>query len=343
MGIKGLRTFLKKEFKDESLEERVSFDYFANKVIAVDASIYICKFKVVYKDSFAEALINFIVALLESKIIPVFIFDGNAPEEKSNEKRKRAEKKKATISRIEKLENDLKIYLDTKIISDDLKDINSKVFQSKLSINTFSFNRVSEYISKLRSNMFELNNNDFEVLKELLTIFGVQYFTAPGEGELFCSQLVKNGLADAVLTEDTDVLASGSYVMVCDVNLRLKEFTLIRLEKILEKLGLNQNSFLDFCIMLGTDFNENIPRVGPVKSLKYIKEYGSLENIEKTIDVSCLYYQRTRAIFTENPTKDTMKDFDLKVTSKVNYDQLEEQINKCRLKTSLDNIKFRLQ
>jgi 5'-3' exonuclease len=337
MGIKGLRTFLKKEFKDESLEERVPFNYFANKVIAVDASIYICKFKVVYKDFFEEALINFIVSLLESKIIPVFIFDGNAPEEKTNEKRKRAEKKKANISRIEKLENDLKIYLDTKIISDDLREINSKVYQSKLSLNAFCVDRVSDYVTKLRSNIFELNNQDFEILKELLTVFGIQYFTAQGEGELLCSKLVKNGLADAVLTEDTDVLASGSHVMLCDANLKLKEFTLIKLEKILEKLDLNQESFLDFCIMLGTDFNENIPRVGPVKSLKYIKEYSSLENVEKQIDVSCLSYQRTRKIFTDE------EEFELKLVSKnVDYEKLEKRVLENRLRTSLDNIKFRL-
>jgi 5'-3' exonuclease len=182
-----------------------------------------------------------------------------------------------------------------------------------------------------------LNNQDFEILKELLTVFGIQYFTAQGEGELLCSKLVKNGLADAVLTEDTDVLASGSHVMLCDANLKLKEFTLIKLEKILEKLDLNQESFLDFCIMLGTDFNENIPRVGPVKSLKYIKEYSSLENVEKQIDVSCLSYQRTRKIFTDE------EEFELKLVSKnVDYEKLEKRVLENRLRTSLDNIKFRL-
>jgi 5'-3' exonuclease len=337
MGIKGLRSFLKKEFNDGYFEEHVPFSNFADKMIAVDASIYICKFKVIYKDLFEDALINFIVSLLEAKIVPVFIFDGVSPKEKSIEKRRRAEKKEANIARIERLEKDLRVYHETKFVSDALKDINEKVFQSKLTPGSFCFSKVSDYVAKLRSNILDLTNNDFETLRELLAIFGVSYFTANGEGEMLCSNLVKRGIVDAVLTEDTDVLASGSHTMLCDANLKSKEFTMIKLDTIIEKLELSRESFLDFCIMLGTDFNDNIPRVGPVKSLKYIKEYKSLDALEKVIDVSTLSYPHSRKIFTQEEDLP-----EIQRSNSVDYGKLESRIRENRLRASVENIKSRL-
>ena len=42
---------------------------------------------------------------------------------------------------------------------------------------------------------------------------------------------------------------------------------------------LDSKSFLDFCVLMGTDASPRIPGVGPARAYKAIKQYGSIEAI----------------------------------------------------------------
>ncbi|KAL8685438.1 MAG: hypothetical protein Q9218_007761, partial [Villophora microphyllina] len=53
------------------------------------------------------------------------------------------------------------------------------------------------------------------ITKQLLQLFGVPYHTAPGEAEAECALLQKEGIIDAVLSEDVDTMMFG-----CTVQLR---------------------------------------------------------------------------------------------------------------------------
>ncbi|KAI4107378.1 MAG: hypothetical protein LQ345_007148 [Seirophora villosa] len=53
------------------------------------------------------------------------------------------------------------------------------------------------------------------ITKQLLDVFGFPYHTAPGEAEAECALLQKEGLVDAVLSEDVDTMMFG-----CTVHLR---------------------------------------------------------------------------------------------------------------------------
>lgn len=46
-----------------------------------------------------------------------------------------------------------------------------------------------------------------------------------------------------------------------------------------DSLQLDQNRFIDFALLLGTDFSQRIKNVGPARALKFIREYGSIERI----------------------------------------------------------------
>jgi flap endonuclease-1 len=46
-----------------------------------------------------------------------------------------------------------------------------------------------------------------------------------------------------------------------------------------EVLQLTRASFVDFALLLGTDFSQRIKNVGPARALKFIKEHGSIERI----------------------------------------------------------------
>ena len=352
MGIKGLRDLLKKQLS--SYEERVPMKDFENKKIVVDASLFICMYKAARKEMYEEAFMTLFVALLEHNIHPTFVFDGKSPKEKNNEKKKRAEKKDASIVRVKKLESALEEYNKTGKISQDLHDISGKVRSTQIigkgASVEFSTSKVKQYIEKLRGNILHITDADFKNVQEILTMFGIPYITAAGEAEILCAELVKRGLADAVMTKDTDVLACCVPIMLYDVDLGTKEFTQIRIETILSGLELDKESWLDLCIMCGTDFNNNIPRVGPVTSLNYIKKYKTIEAIGESVtkvdrqtkqkvklDISVLAHEKTRELFgcDDVPEK-------LEPRTKPDFEKIEQRVSDRRLKISITTIRRRL-
>jgi 5'-3' exonuclease len=352
MGIKGLRDLLKKQLP--LYEEKVSMKDFENKRIVVDASLFICMYKAARKEMYEEAFITLFITLLEYNIHPTFVFDGQSPKEKSNEKKKRAEKKDASIARVKKLENDLEKYNKTGDISQDLHDISGKIRSTQIiRKNTsvdFSASKVKQYIEKLRGNILHVTEADFKNIQELLTMFGIPYITAAGEAEILCAELVKRGLADAVMTKDTDVLACCVPVMLYDVDLTTKEFTQIKIETILSGLELDEASWLDLCIMCGTDFNDNIPRVGPVTSLNYIKKYKNIEAIGESVtkidrqtkqkiklDISVLAHEKTRELFSCDNVPEKLEP-----TTKPDLEKIERNILDKHLKISFTTIRRRL-
>jgi 5'-3' exonuclease len=342
MGIKGLRDLLKKQ--SFTYENKVPMRDYEFKKIVIDAPFFICMYKAARKELYDDAFIQLFTCLLENNIHPTFVFDGKSPSEKNEEKKKRNEKKKSSTERIAKLHEDLEIFHKTGEISDDLQSINNKARLTQIVLkgksDIFSPNNVKKYIDKLENNILNVTAEDFTNVKLWLSMFGIPWITAPGEAEIFCAALVKKGIADAVMTKDTDVLACCVPIMIFDVDIYKKEFTEIKLDTILSGLDLNEDSWLDLCIMCGTDFNSNIPRVGPITSLAYIKKYKNIETIAENVtklDVSILSHVKTRALYQcdDLPEK-------LEIETKPDFEKIEENIRHKKLKTTLSTIKRRL-
>lgn len=57
-------------------------------------------------------------------------------------------------------------------------------------------------------------------------------------------------------------------------------------------LELDRASFVDFALLLGTDFSQRIKNVGPARALKFIREHGS---IERVIEQETKYHPRLPA------------------------------------------------
>lgn len=47
----------------------------------------------------------------------------------------------------------------------------------------------------------------------------------------------------------------------------------------MKDLGLTDEEFTDMCILCGCDYASKIEGIGPVKAYKFIKQFGSIENI----------------------------------------------------------------
>jgi 5'-3' exonuclease len=135
------------------------------------------------------------------------------------------------------------------------------------------------------------------MMKELLDILGIVNVQAEGEAETECYKLSDNDNVIGVFTIDTDIIAYGTKCMIQELNSSTFKYTT---QALLEYyLDLNRDSILDFCIMCGTDYNSNIPGIGPVKAYDYIRRYENVENVLLAVkeDHSNFKYEDSRKLF----------------------------------------------
>jgi len=306
MGIKGLNTFLKKH--TPSVFKQIQLSDYAYKKIAIDVSLYLCKFKAVAGDRWLTCFVKLVSCLRKNDIHCVFVYDNGSPPEKQAEKDERREAQAKTKQKIEAIELSLNKYLNENILEQILIDFHEKnkktsptrLLQKELS-EEFNIDVVKNQLNKMKGNIFEVCENDFILTKELFDILDIPYVNATLEGEVTCADMCKRGLVDAVLSEDSDCIALGSTVFLSKIDITNETCVEVKIEDVLETLNFTYEQFLDMCIMFGTDFNKNIAKVGPETAFKLMKQWGSIEAVKENTkhDISILNHVRPRELFKE--------------------------------------------
>lgn len=89
--------------------------------------------------------------------------------------------------------------------------------------------------------------------------------------------------------------------------------------------------------MCGTDYNKNINLIGPVKALKLLSLYGSIEKIAERckIDVSVLNHIRVRELF-RGYAKTNVK---VSYCGSPNFRELELFVTKKNIRTNIDSLR----
>lgn len=307
MGIKSLSKFIRG--KCPEVYKEVHLSQFQFQKSAVDISLYIFKYYTIFgPDAWISAFLNLIACLRRNNIHACFIYDTKAPEEKSDERKMRKEKRDKLDARIEELIAALEKAKMTNEIDPVLLSLvkreESLKRQSLLRPGSehkkVSLDEIEFEVERIKKQSVKINQSDFELTKKVFSILGVPFFQAPGEAETTCADLCKQGQVDFVISEDTDVLAYGAPILFTKINTSTDTCICVRYEDVLNGLSLTSNEFLDFCIMCGTDYNTNIAKVGPETAFKLIKKYSSIEAIEKAgYDVTNLKFVRVRELFTE--------------------------------------------
>ena len=306
MGIKSLTKFLRDNYPE--IFEIIHISQYGFKRVAIDTSLYLCNFKALYgEEGWLGAFVKLISCLRENEIHCVFIYDSGFPPEKEEERKQRMTARQKLEERISSLEEAIETYEMTGEITKILLDFNekkTKELKQKSMLNAQNKQNINMHyikfcVKKMRKGLFSISKTDFQTTKELFDILKVPYFDAPLEAETTCADLCIQGKVDAVLTEDTDVLAYEAPVFLTKLNTNDGTCVRIKYSDVLEKVKFTSNQFLDFCIMCGTDYNKNIYKVGPSKALKLIEKYETIEKVGENMDISILNHKRVRELFRE--------------------------------------------
>lgn len=307
--------------------------------VAIDASMCLYQFLIAVRQSDGQQLTNKdgettshllgmfyrTLKLVENGIKPIYVFDGKPPDMKSGELEKRLAKREEAQKQV-----------------DDLKEEATVV----------------EFVKYLKRTV-KVTREQNEDAKKLLKLMGIPYFEAPCESEAQCAQLVKEGKAFCVGSEDMDTLCYGPNFLLR--HLTFSESRKIPIEqidysKVLEGLEMDPKTFIELCILLGCDYCETIKGVGPATALKLIKKHGSIKNIveflakNKTLKYTVpekWEYKKAIDLFS-NPTVTTNTDADLVSTEPdleglIDFMVVEKGFSEERVKGGVEKLRKALK
>ena len=226
MGIPFLNRFLQQ--KAGSGINRVSLNDYRGKKIAVDISIYLYRF--MSEGQFIENFYMMMTLMLKYEITPVFIFDGVPPQEKRHEIDLRyARKEKAYEEYCEKMTE----------------------------YETSSGNKrkaLKKELDNLKRQFIKVEKDDIEKVKNLIQSYGLSYYTAKGEADVVCAELLSRGLVDACMSDDMDLFVYGCNKVLRFLSILNATVIEYDLEKILDELEISFEGFKQVCVSSGTDY-----------------------------------------------------------------------------------------
>jgi flap endonuclease-1 len=127
--------------------------------------------------------------------------------------------------------------------------------------------------------------------KRLLEALGCPVIQAPSEGEAQCAFMCKQGKVWAAASQDYDSLMFGSSKLIRNLTIsRYRKLPkggkarvrpeLIDLREFLKQNKINQKQLVALSMIIGTDFNPKIPKIGPKTAVKFVRK----KNIEKIFE-----------------------------------------------------------
>lgn len=298
MGIKGLNDFIKKTLTSKNIDrvnvfKKQKITILSGYRVAIDANLWAktSMFSAI-KDVMSEMdivasvkqstsrwdiinrkqvvqtwlnkMVNDINIFLHNKSIPIFVFDGEYPEEKTATKTNRKNENDKAMLRLDELRN--------KIFNGDPFDISPTDIED---------------ITKLLCRMNYVKGEDYNHMKIVMYYSGVPYIQASCEGEKLCTALARYGIVKAVYSTDTDNIVYGCPLLITSFN--HYNIETISLVDVLSILNISYNTFVDLCIMAQCDYNTNIPNLAIGKAYKLLKDH---DNIDRLIELDLLKGQQ---------------------------------------------------
>ncbi len=186
-----------------------------------------------------------------------FVFDGQPPELKDRENKKRRENREKAL----------------------------REWQQALKAHDYA-----EAFSKAVMTS-RLTRSMIDDAKKLLTLLGIPCVQAPSEAEAQAAYMAMRGDVWAASSKDYDTLLFGAPSLLRFLTIQGKEYLpskgitrplkpeLINLSDFLSHHGITRSQLVDLAILVGTDFNKGMKGVGPKTALKLVKDYGRIEDL----------------------------------------------------------------
>ena len=290
--------------------------------IGIDAFLYASRYKRVFK-KIEFGFLRQIMLTLSSNMIPVYIFDGCAPEQKRKTIINRQAKKQKIRIKLENLlfsnAEDRPDFLSELTLDELVNHINNTYYKldcigigENSSDNVVcnnskddfivdiwdkndsgvllydSTNKDSEYneFVRLSKKSIGIEYDDIQNLKNFLDLLKIPYVTANREADDLMAYLYKNHIIHACQSDDMDMLPKGCGNVIQIANNSISQYIL---PDILKELGLSYHQFVDLCVLLGSDYYDTyLPKIKPMDLYNTYKQLHnpSLENFVELYSIT---------------------------------------------------------
>ncbi|KAF9652654.1 PIN domain-like protein [Thelephora ganbajun] len=261
MGISGLLPLLKPIHKNKHLSE------FSGKTVAVDAyvwlhkGVYACAPEVATgkkTTKYVEYSMHRVRLLRHHKIIPYIVFDGGPlPAKKGTE----SERKKR---------RDENLAMANKLAAEGKHAQAREYYVKCVDVTT---EMAYQFIKALRAE-------------------GIQYVVAPYEADAQLAYLERVGIADAIITEDSDLLVFGCQSVLFKLDSVAATVTSISRSDFgsvtaagggISLTGWSDVQFRAMAILSGCDYLPSIPGVGLKTAWSLLRKYKTVEKVIRAI------------------------------------------------------------
>lgn len=307
MGIQGLRKTLEEILKDTNAIEKKTLGYLKKmydvKVIGIDVMPYLY-LNLNHPIRFQKIMSAMIQRITQNDMIPFFIFDVRNHIDfvqtddmiDIDSSSITLHYKKGTLHRRNEVRNQYKIEFEMYEEMVELKNqgISYTDFEKKIGKLFTSLDIKDVSLSQLyrmnRSDMFQrmewcekrswrLKNEHIQYFCMLCLQYGVPYVFSSGEADPLLANLCKEGIIQAVISEDTDMIPYGTPIVLREFNFYSNDITIFHTGRILRHLGMTPLQMIDWCILMGNDYNNRLKGYKPLNSLELIREHGNIETI----------------------------------------------------------------
>jgi flap endonuclease-1 len=198
-----------------------------------------------------EKIFNFLKPILHNKLL--FVFDGKAPESKSEE----IQKRKRSIDSIQEKIDSFKEWLKSDI-DENIKELFKKE------------------IEKLQYSSWKMSYEVRKYFKDYLIENNYSFIKSNQEADAVLIDLYYANYIDVVLSSDMDFLIAGIDIVWIPENSEIRE---VVLDDILQFEEINKEQLKEVAILCGID-NTHISDIESVSiAMNFIRHYGSIESI----------------------------------------------------------------
>jgi len=287
MGIKHLNRFLHKHCGPKAVQH-IHISLYENKTLVIDTSIFMYKFLTSEKtqQGMVAMFEKMIQLFRQHNITPIFVFDGKPPEEKSKLLKERYWKKVLASRKVEELKQLL--LSDTQLPETD---------------QAHDHDSIKREIEIAETNALRLRKSDILAIKTFIRSFNIHVIEAEEEADELCVKQVKSGEADAVVSDDMDMLVHGCPNTVRNLDVSTGKCTAYILNTILYELDMSLRQFREIMVLSGTDYTNAGDECDLYKTLKLYTNYKRFLKTNKWRSIGFLEYVIQYTDYVSNPSE----------------------------------------
>ncbi|PRQ77887.1 hypothetical protein AAT19DRAFT_8955 [Rhodotorula toruloides] len=117
-------------------------------------------------------------------------------------------------------------------------------------------------------------------IREMLILFGIPFVDAPSEAEAECAALLARQLVDGIVTDDSDVFLFGGSRIYRNMFNEAKYVECYLLSDLEREIGLDRGKLVRLAYLLGSDYTEGLPGVGPVVGRELLEEFPGKDGLK---------------------------------------------------------------